>query len=80
VLINSKASTVKLSKLATGMKAGVYCDMVSGGNKPIVTRTVNKKAVKACAGAQIVIDSAGRVTTSVGAQTAFAIATTSKLR
>lgn len=80
VLINSKASAIKLNKIATGMRAGVYCDMITGGNKPIVTRTVNKKAVRGCAGAQIVIDSAGRVTTTVGAQSAFAIATTSRLR
>ena len=80
VAINSKASAVKLTGIATGMKPGTYCDLVSGGNKPFKTVTVNKKATKACVGAQIVIDKAGKVTASVAAQTAFAIATTSKLK
>lgn len=80
VLINSKASTIKLSKVATGMKAGTYCDMVTGGNKPITTKKVAGKNVRACVGAQIVVDKTGKVTTSVAAQSAFAIATTSKLK
>ncbi len=80
VAINSKASAVKLSGIATGMKPGTYCDMISGGNKPFKTVTVNKKATKACVGSQIVIDKAGKVTASVAAQTAIAIATTSKLK
>ncbi len=74
VAINSKASAVKLTGIATGMKTGTYCDLISGGNKPV------KVKGKSCVGTQIVIDKAGKVTASIAAQTAFAISTASKLK
>ena len=74
VAINSKASAVKLTGVATGMKAGTYCDLISGGNKPV------KVKGKSCVGTQIVIDKAGKVTAAMAAQSAFAISTTSKLK
>ena len=80
VAINSKASAVKLTGLVSGMKPGTYCDMITGGNKSIVTKKVAGKSVKACAGAQIVVDKAGKIAASMTAQSAFAIATTSKLK
>ena len=74
VAINSRATAVKLTGIATGMKAGTYCDMISGGNKPI------KVKGKSCVGLQVIVDKAGKVSTAMPAQSAFAIATTSKLK
>ncbi|MFM5967932.1 MAG: alpha amylase C-terminal domain-containing protein, partial [Micrococcales bacterium] len=71
---NSKASAAKLTGLATGMKPGTYCDLISGGNKPI------KVKGKSCVGTPVVVDKAGKLNAAVPAQTAIAIATTSKLK
>lgn len=73
VLINSNAESFTAAKLATGMKPGTYCDLVSGGGKPI------EASSKSCLGATVKVEADGTTSTEVEALTALAISVASKL-
>jgi len=73
VLVNSNYEVFKVSKVATGMKSGTYCDMVSGGAKPI------DSAGKNCLGKTVEVDADGTISTDLAGLSAIAIATNSKL-
>jgi alpha-amylase len=67
VAITHGSATVSQS-IATGLAAGTYCDLLTGG-----------RAGSACAGTAIVVDSAGSVRLDLAANTAIAIHTGTKL-
>ena len=73
VIFNSNYEVFKASKLATGMKPGTYCDMVSGGAKPV------DSAGKNCLGKTVQVDADGTISTDLVGLSAIAIATSSKL-
>jgi alpha-amylase len=67
VAINREAATVAPT-IATGLAAGTYCDIISGG-----------KSGSACVGTSVTIDASGNVTLSLTSNSAIAILSTSKL-
>jgi alpha-amylase len=67
VAINRESATVSTT-VATGMPAGTYCDLLTGG-----------KSGGGCAGTSIVVDAAGQVQLSLAANTAVAIDAATKL-
>jgi len=73
-LVNSNERSYSASKFKTGLAAGTYCDLYSGGKTPI------KTAGKSCTGASVVIAKDGSLTTKLAAQSALAISVASKLR
>lgn len=79
-LLNSVGATTKVTNLVTGMAPGTYCDMVSGGAKPMTTKTINKRATKVCVGTTVVVSAGGKLTGSVAALSAVAISSSSKLK
>lgn len=80
VLINSIAASYKAPNLETGMAAGTYCDMITGGAIATTTKKVNKKTTKVCKGATVVVSATGKISTTVPALSAIAIAATNKLK
>jgi alpha-amylase len=72
VLINSNTATYKASKVATGMAAGNYCELTTGGTNPV-------RADGACMGAKVTIAADGTVTANVPAISAIAITEATKL-
>jgi alpha-amylase len=74
VLFNSARSTGKYSKIATGLAAGTYCDVISGGANPIKV----SKGKKTCVGTSVVVAKGGLLTASLPSMTALAIATNAK--
>jgi alpha-amylase len=67
VAINRESASVSTT-IATGLAAGVYCDLLTGG-----------RAGGACVGTSVTIDSAGSVQLSLAANSAIAIHTGTKL-
>lgn len=67
VAINHESTTLGMP-LATGLAAGTYCDVLTGG-----------KVGSACVGTSVVVDGAGSATLSLGPQTAIAIHLGAKL-
>ena len=74
VLFNSAASTQKYKSLKTGLAAGSYCDVVSGGKSPVMM----SKGKRVCRGLTITVAKGGLLSASVPAMTAVAIAPYSK--
>jgi alpha-amylase len=74
VLFNSAASTQKYKSLKTGLAAGSYCDVVSGGKAPVMM----SKGKRVCRGLTITVAKGGLLSASVPAMTAVAIAPYSK--
>ena len=72
VLINSNTATYKADKIATGMAAGDYCDLISGGGTPV-------KPGGGCLGTKVTVAADGSVTYSVPAVTAIAFTAATKL-
>jgi hypothetical protein len=58
----------------TGLKAGVYCDVVSGGKSPIKI----VKGKRTCVGLTVTVDAGTRMKVSAPGMTAVAIASYSK--
>jgi alpha-amylase len=67
VAINRETATVAPT-IATGLAAGTYCDIISGG-----------KSGSACVGTSVTIDASGNLTLSLTSNSAIAILSTSKL-
>ena len=67
VMLNAGATNVTAT-IATGLPAGTYCDVLTGG-----------KIAAACAGRSVVIAADGTTTITLGAQSALAIHTGHKL-
>lgn len=74
VLFNSSLKSFSAKKLATGMSAGTYCDLYTGGKSPI------KVAKKSCKGASVVVARDGSITSTIAKLTAFAISKNSQLK
>ena len=73
VLINSNVEKFKSPNLATGMGPGTYCDLVSGGAKPLDAEG------KTCQGVTVEVGPNGSLSTELEGLSAIAIAVTSKL-
>ena len=71
VLFNSNARTFAASKIKTGLVAGSYCDLYSGGKSP-----VNGKR---CKGTTVVISKDGTLTTKVAGLAVLAITTSTRI-
>jgi alpha-amylase len=74
VLFNTKSGTAKFSNLKTGLAAGHYCDVVSGGANPVKV----VKGKKACVGTTITVKKGGYLAATLPSMTALAIATYAK--
>ena len=74
VLFNSAASTQKYKGIKTGLAAGNYCDVVSGGKTPVII----SKGKRVCRGLTVVVAKGGVMATTLPSMTALAIATYSK--
>jgi alpha-amylase len=73
VLFNSASST-KAFTVKTGLPAGVYCDVVSGGKDPVKV----VKGKRTCVGLTVTVDAGTRMKVSAPGMTAVAIASYSK--
>ena len=67
VAINHESTTLAVT-VATGLAAGTYCDLLTGG-----------RGASGCVGSSVVVGQAGSVALSLPAQTAIAIDITTKL-
>src|SRR5215208_242562 len=67
VAINNESTTVTAT-VATGLAAGSYCDVITGG-----------RIGAACAGTSITVDAAGNVQLNLGSKSAIAIDTATRL-
>jgi len=67
VAINNASAALPLTTIATGLPAGTYCDLLTGG-----------KSGGACIGTTIVVDAAGSVQLGLPARSAIAIDAASK--
>ena len=74
VLFNSGRNTAKYSRVPTGLPAGTYCDVISGGLKPIKV----VKGKKTCVGTTVTLARGGVLSATVPGMTAIAIASYSK--
>lgn len=72
VLINSNYEAFKAPNLATGMQPGTYCDLISGGGKPLDSSNGG------CLGETVVVDADGSISTELDGLAAIAISATSK--
>ena len=72
MLINSNFEAFKAPKLATGMKPGSYCDLISGGRKP------SDSSNGGCLGETVVVDADGSISAELGGLAAIAISAASK--
>ena len=73
VLINSNYEAFEAPKLATGMKPGTYCDLVSGGGKPLESDS------KSCVGKTFEVAADGTISGQLDGLSALAISASSKL-
>ena len=73
VLFNTASST-KAFNVKTGLKAGSYCDVVSGGKTPVKM----VKGKRTCVGLTVTVDAGTRMKVSAPGMTAVAIASYSK--
>lgn len=67
VAINNETTTL-VTTVATGLAAGTYCDILTGG-----------RSGSACVGTTVIVDGAGNVQLSLPARTAIAIHTAARL-
>lgn len=74
VLFNSNARTYSAVKMKTGLPAGTYCDMYSGGKNPI------KVAGKSCRGLAVTVAKDGTLSMKMAGLSVLAISTASKLK
>ncbi len=74
VLINSNERSYSARKLKTGLAAGTYCDLYSGGKSPV------KVAGKSCRGIAVVIAKDGTLTAKIPAQSVIALSASNKLK
>ncbi len=74
VMFNSSFKAQRYTKVATGLPAGTYCDVVSGGTNPVKM----SKGKRTCVGYTVTVAKGGYLVASVPAMTAIAIAPYSK--
>ena len=73
IVINSAVANYAAKKMATGLPAGVYCDLITGGGNPV------KTPGSACVGTKVTVASDGTLTATVPGISAIAITVDSKL-
>lgn len=71
VLFNSNTKTYSASKIKTGLPAGSYCDLYSGGKEP--------KTVTGCRGLKVTVAKDGTLTMKVAGQSVIALSAAYRL-